>query len=162
MAVSVNVKKKCSVCHLTKFKTEFYKRKDRPSGVMSHCKECEKDRRDSRKEYHKQASVKSYQKNKKKVNQRSKVVGDVKMQKIDELKKAPCTDCKNTFPTECMEFDHRDPSTKSFTMSRARWKRWEEIEAEIAKCDLVCANCHRIRTKANGHYNIGNKKRARK
>ncbi len=49
-----------------------------------------------------------------------------------------------------MEFDHRDPETKLFalTSSRAMLKPREELLAEIAKCDIVCANCHRARTYA--------------
>ena len=46
-----------------------------------------------------------------------------------------------------MEFDHRDPAEKSQGVTRmvgrASLKR---IMAEVAKCDVVCANCHRMRT----------------
>jgi hypothetical protein len=46
-----------------------------------------------------------------------------------------------------MDFDHRDPSTKGFTVSRMVGRATiEAILAEIAKCDIVCANCHRERT----------------
>lgn len=61
----------------------------------------------------------------------------------------PCTDCGMTFPYECMDFDHRVSSEKTNnvgTMVAHGWS-WELIEAEIAKCDLVCANCHRTRTR---------------
>lgn len=64
-----------------------------------------------------------------------------------ELKKAPCGDCHESFPAECMDFDHRDPKTKLRDISRMVDRPSEEILAEIAKCDLVCANCHRTRTK---------------
>jgi hypothetical protein len=71
-------------------------------------------------------------------------------QKLHELKEVhPCADCGNTFPSYCMDFDHKNNATKldnvSFMISRFSWSR---IEKEIAKCDLVCANCHRIRTHA--------------
>jgi len=46
-----------------------------------------------------------------------------------------------------MDFDHRDPSTKTARVpalvGRAGIRR---ILAEVAKCDIVCANCHRLRT----------------
>lgn len=66
------------------------------------------------------------------------------------LKNVPCMDCGGVFPPCVMDFDHRDPSTKtkrfrSPGMMAARTSL-AEFEAEIAKCDLVCANCHRIRT----------------
>jgi hypothetical protein len=49
---------------------------------------------------------------------------------------------------EALEFDHRDPAMKSFGIAREAAKRsWQEIEAEITKCDVVCAICHRRRTK---------------
>ncbi len=59
---------------------------------------------------------------------------------------APCMDCKGSFPPVCMDFDHRDPSTKSFALSRARGFDLEAVKLELAKCDLICSNCHRIRT----------------
>ncbi|MHB8631758.1 MAG: hypothetical protein ACYC9W_07515, partial [Candidatus Limnocylindria bacterium] len=42
------------------------------------------------------------------------------------------------------EFHHLDARTKSFAISHdGITRRWEKIEAELAKCVLLCANCHR-------------------
>lgn len=68
---------------------------------------------------------------------------------LEILKEIPCLDCNVMWPPEAMDFDHRDPETKSFSVSRRRnysVKRLSVTLEEIAKCDLVCANCHRIRT----------------
>lgn len=67
---------------------------------------------------------------------------------IQVAKDVPCTDCGQRFPPFVMDFDHRDPSTKSFNVGAALglMKSVEAILVEIAKCDVVCANCHRIRT----------------
>jgi 5-methylcytosine-specific restriction endonuclease McrA len=46
-----------------------------------------------------------------------------------------------------IEWDHVDKTTKSFTISYEMGrKNDQEIIDEIAKCDAVCANCHRYRT----------------
>ena len=47
----------------------------------------------------------------------------------------------------CFDFDHRDPALKSFAIS-SKWKHVSEalLQAEFAKCDVVCSNCHRLRT----------------
>ena len=62
-------------------------------------------------------------------------------------KAKPCMDCGNSYPTECMDFDHRDGNNKSFNVSNSTHLSEEVLLEEIAKCDLVCANCHRIRTR---------------
>ncbi len=59
-----------------------------------------------------------------------------------------CVDCDGIFPDCCYDFDHRDPNEKSFTISETN-RPMEELKAEADKCDLVCANCHRIRTTGN-------------
>lgn len=55
-----------------------------------------------------------------------------------------CERCGET-TIECLQFHHRDPTTKLFDVSdgalRKRTTR-ERILAEIAKCDVLCANCH--------------------
>ena len=67
---------------------------------------------------------------------------------VQELKaRMPCADCKSRFPHYVMDFDHRDDKTKSDIVSRLiNQLSWKRLLAEIEKCDLVCANCHRIRT----------------
>ena len=56
----------------------------------------------------------------------------------------PCKDCGNYFPYYVMDFDHlRD---KKFLVSRLRTCGWDKLMEEVKKCDLVCSNCHRIRT----------------
>ena len=67
--------------------------------------------------------------------------------KLDALKAAPCMDCGGRFLPEAMDFDHVR-AEKEFAVSRATQsqKSWDKALKEIAKCDLVCANCHRVRT----------------
>lgn len=59
----------------------------------------------------------------------------------------PCADCHRVFPHQVMQWDHRPGVDKVGDVSEAFWGRSRgEVLAEIAKCDLVCANCHAIRT----------------
>lgn len=66
-----------------------------------------------------------------------------------ELKSKPCTDCGDCFPVCCMDFDHRKGEKKEYNVGSmfAHHYAREKIEREIAKCDLVCSNCHRVRTR---------------
>lgn len=60
----------------------------------------------------------------------------------------PCADCDQSFPSCCMDFDHLDKDTKTTEVGTLVFYNapWEEVETEIGKCELVCSNCHRIRT----------------
>lgn len=65
---------------------------------------------------------------------------------IRELRAStPCTDCGTFYPWYVMEFDHCR-GTKLFDIANPAHRGRKAVEAEIAKCDIVCANCHRIRT----------------
>jgi hypothetical protein len=62
-----------------------------------------------------------------------------------ELKQSsPCMDCGEMYPFYVMDWDHRNPSEKTHGVARIR--AVATLLAEIAKCDLVCACCHAIRT----------------
>jgi hypothetical protein len=52
-----------------------------------------------------------------------------------------------------MDFDHREGEEKAGTIASqvCNWS-WEKIKAEVAKCDVVCSNCHRIRTAKRGGW----------
>lgn len=65
---------------------------------------------------------------------------------LAELKGRPCMDCGGTFPPECMDFDHRSGEAKAGNVGNLIDGSPAKLRAEIAKCDLICANCHRIRT----------------
>ena len=69
---------------------------------------------------------------------------------LRELRNVPCMDCGAVFPPWVMDFDHRDPKTKSFNVMSGKvlLKNRYVLQLEIAKCDVVCANCHRARTHA--------------
>jgi hypothetical protein len=64
----------------------------------------------------------------------------------DKFKDNPCADCGGRFPPECMDFDHRPGVVKVNVVSDIVKHSWGKVLREINKCDLVCANCHRIRT----------------
>lgn len=68
---------------------------------------------------------------------------------IQSLKTAPCTDCRETFPAPCMDFDHVR-GEKTIDISDLVGCRLDRLIAELEKCELVCANCHRLRTWRRG------------
>ncbi len=66
-----------------------------------------------------------------------------------DLKRAPCVDCGGSFPPWCMQFDHIDGAgVKRANVSLLVAQGYSEaaMVEEIAKCELVCANCHANRT----------------
>ena len=64
---------------------------------------------------------------------------------LAQLKSQPCMDCGQSYPPYVMDFDHRR-GTKVFDVSTNSMWGLQAVLTEIEKCDLVCANCHRIRT----------------
>lgn len=65
---------------------------------------------------------------------------------IQAHKNKPCVDCKQEYPPYVMDFDHLPQFEKTFTISSMKVASKEKLKQEIAKCEVVCANCHRIRT----------------
>jgi hypothetical protein len=80
---------------------------------------------------------------------------------LRSVKDVPCMDCGRRYPFYVMEHDHRDGETKLFNISDLISKKlrvsMETLKKELAKCDVVCANCHRERT-----YQRGQRARQRK
>lgn len=57
--------------------------------------------------------------------------------------------CVKCGTIEKLEFDHINPITKSFTITKfLTQKPWEEVLAELRKCQLLCENCHKEKTLA--------------
>lgn len=71
---------------------------------------------------------------------------------LEAAKAQPCVDCGRCFPPECMDFDHVEKGSKDYNVAAMwRWISMERLKAELAKCELVCSNCHRTRTKKRGY-----------
>lgn len=73
---------------------------------------------------------------------------------LDYMDGKKCVHCGES-DIRTFEFDHIDPSKKSFGISKAvaEGLKWESILREISKCRILCANCHKKRTaEAQGWY----------
>jgi len=70
---------------------------------------------------------------------------------IVNAKSVPCTDCEGDFAPENLEFDHL--RNKHFTIGGSQSKNGISINkllTEIAKCEVVCSECHTKRERARG------------
>jgi hypothetical protein len=77
-------------------------------------------------------------------------------QMIDEARNKSCTDCGIKFSLCVMQFDHiPGRGTKTRVLSD-RVGSVKQILAELAKCDVVCANCHCIREESRRRANREN------
>lgn len=67
---------------------------------------------------------------------------------VQEIKEnTPCKDCGIRYPYYVMDFDHLDGSLKLNDINYlASTGRISALKKEIVKCEVVCANCHRLRT----------------
>jgi hypothetical protein len=69
---------------------------------------------------------------------------------VSFLREHPCVDCGEGDPL-VLEFDHLQE--KQFGIGRGlRERPWRDVLAEIRKCEVVCANCHRRRTNRRGGF----------
>lgn len=65
--------------------------------------------------------------------------------KAIEVKGGCCFDCGGRFPYQVYDFHHLNPMDKEFDWNQMRLVSDVRLQAELGKCVLLCANCHRIR-----------------
>lgn len=129
--------KRCCSCGDIRPRGEFNRRRSANDGLQARCRACSRAWYETHKEQHK--------KNTRRISR--EVSARYREMLAEYLLRHPCVDCGET-NLQCLEFDHRDASTKvadvaTLLRDRAAWAR---IEAEMQKCDVRCANCHRIVT----------------
>lgn len=90
---------------------------------------------------------KHYQQNKQQYLDRNQRNRKARRDYILAEKSKPCADCGGSFPYYVMDFDHRPDEEKMYEPARLSVSvGLDTIAAELAKCDVVCSNCHRIRS----------------
>ena len=75
-------------------------------------------------------------------NRRKKFADHIQQTKL----KVGCEICGYNEHSCALQFDHRDPSQKLFNIAHGKDHSWKSFLAEIAKCRVLCANCHAIQT----------------
>jgi hypothetical protein len=69
---------------------------------------------------------------------------------IKAAKDVPCADCGNKYPYYVMDFDHvRGEKRTNISALIKETRDPNVVLEEITKCEVVCANCHRMRTHAS-------------
>ncbi len=94
--------------------------------------------------------IRAYQRGRPRVLAAKRLVRGLKTNKT-------CADCRLEWPHYVLDFDHL-PGFKKLANINVLVKRGaseEVILAEVAKCDLICSNCHRIRTHWRKHGSNG-------
>ena len=135
--------KTCYKCKENKEDTEFNKN-------QSACRPC--GREISRAYYKNNA-----ERLKKQMREKNKINRDILRAEVKEIKNQPCADCGVSYPTYVMDFDHREGVEKLGLVSHmvSQCNR-TAVYIEIEKCDVVCSNCHRIRTHERGYHYLKN------
>ena len=129
---------RCYVCGLTKPAEQFNWRRRRIGQRDSHCRSCRAVYRHEHYSRNKQRYIDEARERKQRLTlERTRYL-------FAYFDTHPCTDCGESDPA-VLEFDHlRD---KAFNIGGALpYRNWQSILDEIAKCEVVCANCHRRRT----------------
>ncbi len=129
--------KTCSRCKQELPLDAFSIRRARSDGRQSYCRQCSRA-----------YAAEHYRADKPQYYARNKTTREKITELIREFKTSnPCTDCGVFYPFYVMDFDHLPQYEKLFELSRApRCGSLTAVQEEMAKCDLVCANCHRVRT----------------
>lgn len=137
--------KTCSICGEAKNNDNFYYRNRTKSVLHSQCKDCytEKRRESWKTYYHKHGS--KYRQHA--VQRNRELKASLRNKMLEYLDNKRCVECGINNPI-VLEFDHIDPKTKSFSIASgiSNTRSWESIMEEIDKCQILCANCHKIKT----------------
>jgi hypothetical protein len=126
--------KVCSKCKEEKPLSDFCKNSSSKDGYRANCKSCSRN----------QVKL-HYNNNKEKYLSRNLKSREIRRLRVDELKKSKyCIICGES-RNYCLDFHHIDPKTKESSISEMIRHECsdEKLRAEIAKCVVLCGNCHR-------------------
>ena len=128
--------KTCSECKIPQLLSEFSYRSDKPHLLRSQCKQCLRDRAN---------------RNNAESKEQRRLIQEAKREPARQyvyeyFQTHPCVDCGES-NWMVLEFDHVH-GDKLMNVSKMMAHSLDLIIAEIAKCESVCANCHKIRTYA--------------
>lgn len=126
--------KRCCTCHELRPLTDFNVRRAAPDGLQSRCRACSRAWYVAHREQHRANVARRTVATRLEYKRRIGV----------HLRAHPCVDCGET-DVRVLDFDHDSGSDKRADIAAlvAACGRWSDIEAEIAKCSVRCANCHR-------------------
>lgn len=139
------MEKKCKVCKENKEVSEFNKNASKKDSLQVHCRACSHKRF---KHY--------YYKNKEKhlkviYARKARVIDETRLFVYEYLKTHPCVVCGEKDPV-VLDFDHLSNKRYNLSSMANMGHSIKTIELEIAKCQVLCANCHRRKTAKDFAY----------
>ena len=130
----------CSKCKIKKEDEEFVLKCRETGKRQVKCRECSK-----------KYAQEHYKKNKPYYIKRARIFNDNQVIRnrqllYDYLKSKKCVDCGNN-DVRVLEFDHKSGLDKRDNVGNMLYRySWKTVMKEIEKCEIRCANCHRIKT----------------
>ena len=131
--------KECKKCVERKPLTSYHPNKNCSLGVVATCRDCTGNR--IKRWYKDNRNKRQEAANKRNQDRRDDCVAQLG---------GKCLDCSGEFHRSVYDFHHRDPAGKVDAISNLL-SAPDKLKEELKKCDLLCANCHRIR-----HFKEGN------
>lgn len=141
--------KTCPSCNNT-LSVDQFNWKIKKRGIRWHtCRKCSREY--ARNRYHNDESVRQYYLDK--AAKRNAIENNENRTRLYEwLSCHSCVDCGNSNPI-VLEFDHVKGEKSRALSDMVHRSSWETIKNEIQKCEIRCANCHRIKTaRERGYY----------
>ena len=134
------LRRACTKCGQTKPLDQFPPVRRGQAKLQTWCRECFAE-----------ANARNYQKNRDR--ERARIYkyiaarrAEVGQKIIDYLRAHPCVDCGER-DIVVLEFDHIGDKVADISVYAGSGRTWQRVEAEIAKCEVRCANCHRRKTR---------------
>lgn len=125
--------KQCTKCEVEKQEEEFPFKDKANNKRNSICKEC-----------HRAYKLKHYYANKQQYYDRNQKQEDkIKLYVREYRLTNPCVNCGES-EVSCLDFHHTDPTQKDGEVNEfIKYGSLTKVQNEIAKCVVLCANCHR-------------------
>ena len=137
--------KRCGVCGEVKPLDDFHRNRSARDGRQNRCKPCNIELNKRWYREHPEARPKRMD------GYAKRRYRELAMQIYEYLLDHPCVDCGEPDPV-VLEFDHLRDKVWNISAMVNRKMPWAKVAAEIAKCEVVCANCHRRRSASRGSW----------
>jgi hypothetical protein len=136
----MNAEKICSKCHVSQPLSNFHNRKYVKDGKVSQCKSCIEKKRQKRLKDNPEKEAKRVKLVRERAQQRNRKFV------YTYLQSHPCVDCGES-RIQVLDFDHiKDNKQYNISYMTKSGFTIGKIKIEIAKCEVRCANCHRMKT----------------